>query len=579
MSDHGHQFGSSARAMKSVSPTLHDGELGPIAFLICYKQQITAQSCEDTNIPIYPGKDVFIGRDVYQWYDIHECHIDNDQVSKLHFRIYSVIYEKDRKSKMQPLVYCEDLESTNGTFVNNNCIGRIGHERIGHLLSDGDLIEIRPHWHFIFNQQFFKNEFSVSERLLGKGHFGAVFLAQDLVTSRQLACKIVDLSEAAYEITETIQSDPLGQRWINKFHKDRDGKRLVMREIRILSKLSHVCVTSLMSHYMLISSKPHIINLIKAFCSDTHLYIFTELAPAGDLFSYIEAHGGYLTDLHSRVVSRQLVLAIKYIHLQGIVHRDIKPENVLIMQNDFGSRVVLTDFGFASYINKETGRLSSRLGTEGFIAPEVEFPDLTDGGYTMSVDLWSLGILTVCLLTGSILIPKNDLLQLNQNQIQAFFLNMHEYQIGNRWQSMSSNALLFIRRLLVVNPARRMSASEALNHPWYTMPATEASMIKTGYQRVIRFWKKRNSNDVLKRISTKNKNISVELGSISESKTVIKLPDTTLSPYFNLDRHLERKRGQRPKNILRDLKGSLFITSEGHQKVSQMPTVSSKIKK
>ncbi|RKF79852.1 Calcium/calmodulin-dependent protein kinase cmkA [Golovinomyces cichoracearum] len=335
-----------------------------------------------------------------------------------------------------------------------------------------------------------------------------------------------------------------------------------MREIRILSKLSH----------------PHIINLKKAFCSDTHLYIFTELAPAGDLFSYIESHGGFLTDLHSRVVSRQLVLAIKYIHSQGIVHRDIKPENVLIMQNDFGSRVVLTDFGFASYINKETGRLSSRLGTEGFIAPEVEFPDLADGGYTMSVDLWSLGILTVCLLTGSILIPKIEISESNQNQIQALFDNMHENQLGNRWQSMSSNAFLFIRRLLVVNPARRISASEALHHPWYTMPATEASMIKTGYQRVIRFWKKRNSNDVLKRIST-SKNISTELGSISESKAMIRLPDTTLSPYFNLDRHLERKRGQRPKNILRDLNGSFFITSEANQKVTQMRTVSSKIKK
>ncbi|RKF79922.1 Meiosis-specific serine/threonine-protein kinase mek1 [Golovinomyces cichoracearum] len=543
-SDYGHQLGSSVRAMKSVSPILHDGELGPIAFLICYKQQITAQS---------------------------ECHIDNDQVSKLHFRMYSVIYEKDRKSNMQPLVYCEDLESTNGTFVNNNCIGRIGHERIGHLLSDGDLIEIRPHWYFRFNQPAHRlmsfNEKNLADlkafsgRLLGKGHFGAVFLAKDLATSRQLACKIVDLNEAAYEITETIQSDPLGQRWINKFHKDRDGKRLVMREIRILSKLSH----------------PHIINLKKAFCSDTHLYIFTELAPAGDLFSYIESHGGFLTDLHSRVVSRQLVLAIKYIHSQGIVHRDIKPENVLIMQNDFGSRVVLTDFGFASYINKETGRLSSRLGTEGFIAPEVEFPDLADGGYTMSVDLWSLGILTVCLLTGSILIPKIDISESNQNQIQALFDNMHENQLGNRWQLMSSNAFLFIRRLLVVNPARRISASEALHHPWYTMPATEASMIKTGYQRVIRFWKKRNSNDVLKRIST-NKNISTELGSISESKAMIRLPDTTLSPYFNLDRHLEKKRGQRPKNILRDLNGS-FFTSEANQKVTQMRTVSSKIKK
>lgn len=98
-------------------------------------------------------------------------------------------------------------------------------------------------------------------------------------------------------------------------------------------------------------------------------YIFTELAPGGDLFSYIESHGGCLTDWHSRVIARQVVLAIQYMHSNGIAHRDIKPENVLIMQTDFGGRVVLMDFGFANHVNAKTGRMLSKLGTEGFIAP------------------------------------------------------------------------------------------------------------------------------------------------------------------------------------------------------------------
>lgn len=97
-------------------------------------------------------------------------------------------------------------------------------------------------------------------------------------------------------------------------------------------------------------------------------YIFTELAPGGDLFSYIDSKNGTLSDLQSRVISRQIVLAIQYMHRQGVAHRDIKPENVLIMQTDFGGRVVLTDFGFANYIH-QSGRLNSRLGTSGFIAP------------------------------------------------------------------------------------------------------------------------------------------------------------------------------------------------------------------
>jgi serine/threonine protein kinase len=103
--------------------------------------------------------------------------------------------------------------------------------------------------------------------------------------------------------------------------------------------------------------------------TDFRRYMLTELAPGGDLFSYIDYHGGCLNDWHSRVIARQIALAIQFMHSKSIVHRDIKPENVLIMQTDFGGRVVLTDFGFANYVNQQTGRLMSRVGTTGFIAP------------------------------------------------------------------------------------------------------------------------------------------------------------------------------------------------------------------
>lgn len=73
-------------------------------------------------------------------------------MSKQHFRIYSVLYEKAHRATVPPLVYCEDLESLNGTYVNDVLIGKIGQERIGHLLCDGDVIEIRPFWKFRFHQ-------------------------------------------------------------------------------------------------------------------------------------------------------------------------------------------------------------------------------------------------------------------------------------------------------------------------------------------------------------------------------------------------------------------------------------------
>jgi serine/threonine protein kinase len=98
-------------------------------------------------------------------------------------------------------------------------------------------------------------------------------------------------------------------------------------------------------------------------------YIFTDLAPGGDLFSYIDSHGGKLDDCQSRAISRQILLAIQYMHSQGIVHRDIKPENVLVMNTNFGGRVVLTDFGFAISTKQKMGRMLSKVGTNGYIAP------------------------------------------------------------------------------------------------------------------------------------------------------------------------------------------------------------------
>jgi serine/threonine protein kinase len=81
------------------------------------------------------------------------------------------------------------------------------------------------------------------------------------------------------------------------------------------------------------------------------------------------SHGGCLNDYNTRVISRQVALALQYIHSKGIAHRDIKPENVLVSGTHFGGRVILTDFGFAIHVNVMTGRMMSKVGTDGYIAP------------------------------------------------------------------------------------------------------------------------------------------------------------------------------------------------------------------
>ncbi|CZR59166.1 related to myosin light chain kinase 2 [Phialocephala subalpina] len=515
-------------------------------------------------LPIYAGKELCIGR-----LDDGKCSffIPDSRVSKRHFRIYSVIYDKEKCDEFQPLIYCEDLESTNGTYVNDRCIGMIGFERIGHLLTHGDIIEIKPDWRFRFqhhsdtsmpqcmtqlqDQEHFADKYAISDRVLGQGQYGAVYLGTEVGTSKQLACKVINLSEAADNLAEH-SSAVAGKAWHERVERAREGIRLVMREIKILSKLSH----------------PNIVDLKKTFCSNTHLYIFTELAPGGDLFSYIDKHDDKLSDLQSRVISRQIVLAIQYIHSQGIAHRDIKPENVLIMQTDFGGRVVLTDFGFANYIHKSSGRLMSKLGTSGFIAPEVDSVDVVKGGYTTAADLWSLGVLTACLLTGYSIIPREEFTQISQNEIADRFLGAHDDFTRERWQSMSGRASHFLRNLLAMDPEKRMTADQALAHSWFTKPPTEAALIEEGYKRVIRFWRKRDEDEeVMEDLPGRTPISYANESTTTGPRFRRKLPDASSSPYFGLDRHINQKIASKRKNVLAEVNnsGARFLTSDSYR--------------
>jgi serine/threonine protein kinase len=97
--------------------------------------------------------------------------------------------------------------------------------------------------------------------------------------------------------------------------------------------------------------------------------MFLELAPAGDLFSFLQANDGRLDDLHARVVTGQIVTAVEFLHSKGIVHRDLKMENILVMHIDIGHRVVLTDFGTAKWLKEPRGRMMSLVGTRDYVAP------------------------------------------------------------------------------------------------------------------------------------------------------------------------------------------------------------------
>ncbi len=115
--------------------------------------------------------------------------------------------------------------------------------------------------------QHFKDRFDVSDRVLGQGSYGAVYLAKEASTSRQMACKIVDMDVVAHKLTEVSVSDVAAEEWHERIRRVARGRELVLREIRILSDLSHVCAESCQWLSTTDTSQPHIVNFKKAFIS------------------------------------------------------------------------------------------------------------------------------------------------------------------------------------------------------------------------------------------------------------------------------------------------------------------------
>jgi serine/threonine protein kinase len=200
---------------------------------------------------------------------------------------------------------------------------------------------------------------------------------------------------------------------------------------------------------------------------------------------------------------------------------------------------------------------------------EVGAVEETNVGYKKAADLWSLGILTATMLTGTMLtgnlvVPPEELAELSQVEIAARYLGMDNEHARAQWRRIPPRALEFIRRLLVVDPDNRITIDEALDHPWYSTPPREAEALTQALRRINQFWKPREKDDeIIQTIP------GVILNTASSQKPPLtksrkKVPDTSLSAYFSLDRHLVQRTQSTRKRILEDLteSGSQFIAAQ-----------------
>ncbi|NWI85345.1 KPSH1 kinase, partial [Pitta sordida] len=262
--------------------------------------------------------------------------------------------------------------------------------------------------------------------LIGRGSFSRVVRVEHKATKQPYAIKMIET-------------------------KYREGREVCESELSVLRRVRHT----------------NIIQLIEVFETQDRVYMVMELATGGELFDRIIAKGSFTERDATRVL--QMVLdGVRYLHTLGITHRDLKPENLLYYHPGTDSKIMITDFGLASARKKgDDCLMKTTCGTPEYIAPEI----LVRKPYTNSVDMWALGVISYILLSGTM--PFEDD---NRTRLYRQILKGKYSYSGEPWPSVSNLAKDFIDRLLTVDPSDRMTALQALKHPWVVSMAASSSM-------------------------------------------------------------------------------------------------------
>ncbi len=261
------------------------------------------------------------------------------------------------------------------------------------------------------------------KKLIGEGAYSSVYLATQSDTGQSLAIKTV-----------------------NKRHIIKHAKtKYVAIEKDVLSLLKH----------------PYIVKLFCTFQDQTNLYFALEYVHNGDLLNLLTRFNGKLPSNHAiQFYSRQIIIAVNYLHAQNIIHRDLKPENILI---DDHLNIKLTDFGSAKMLlsktisepdTQQSENKLSFVGTAEYCSPEL----LNDKTATFASDVWAIGCM-LCQLASATLPFRGA------NEYQTFqLISECKYTLS---EDMSDNLKALVQGILVSNPEVRMTISNIMTHSYF----------------------------------------------------------------------------------------------------------------
>ena len=257
-------------------------------------------------------------------------------------------------------------------------------------------------------------------RTLGEGSFGLVYLGKHKISGVERAIKNINKDKA---------------------NLTKEEERTLVKEINILKTLDH----------------PNIMKVYEYFNTNDCFSIVSELCTGGELFNKIQNNN--LSENVGKYVMKQLLSAVAFCHKNGIIHRDLKPENILLEEEEEASKEYFTikviDFGTSGKMKKGQ-KYNEVIGTPFYIAPEV-----LNNNYDEKCDLWSCGVILYVMLSG-----EPPFYGENDDEIYNKILNSSVKFEQDIWKEISSEAKDLIQKLLNKNHRYRLSAVEALQHPW-----------------------------------------------------------------------------------------------------------------
>ncbi|XP_032359058.1 calcium/calmodulin-dependent protein kinase type II subunit gamma isoform X3 [Etheostoma spectabile] len=264
-----------------------------------------------------------------------------------------------------------------------------------------------------------------------------------------------ELGKGAFSVVRRCVKKSSGQEYAAKII---NTKKLSARDHQKLEREARIC--RLLKH-------PNIVRLHDSISEEGFHYLVFDLVTGGELFEDIVAREYYSEADASHCIS-QILESVNHIHQHDIVHRDLKPENLLLASKMKGAAVKLADFGLAIEVQGDQQAWFGFAGTPGYLSPEV----LRKDPYGKPVDIWACGVILYILLVGYPPFWDEDQHKLYQ-QIKA---GAYDFP-SPEWDTVTPEAKNLINQMLTINPAKRITAEQALKHPWICHRSTVASMM------------------------------------------------------------------------------------------------------